>query len=296
VADPLTIVVRFGLYLVLGLLFGLPAFALMSLGGEMRVLRLGRIVPVLALIAAALSLAQIVMLAASMSGRDLASVDKVTLDAVLAAGSLGVAWKTRMIALGLCLVAGLGRTRWQLLALTIASAIALGSLTWAGHGTMGDDAAGWLHLIADLLHLVAAGLWLGALAGMVMLVALPADLVLCARALTGFARTGTAIVATLLITGAINLWVLVGPAGIGGLPGTPYGRLLIVKLMLFGAMLGLAAANRFRFAPALDRLEVEQSGQTICHLRISLAIETGCIIAILLLVGWLGLLPPTGDA
>lgn len=296
-ADPLTIAVRSGLYLALGLLFGLPAFALMLLRGDARALRLRWIIPALALVAALLSFAQIGLLAASMSGSDLASVDEATVDAVLSAGSLGLAWKTRMIALGLCLIAGLAR--WPRLALVVGSgagAVALGSLAWTGHGTMGDDAAGWVHLVADLLHLGVAGLWLGALAGLAMLIAQPADLALSARALIGFGRTGTVIVATLVITGAVNVWVLIGRAGIAGLPGTFYGRLLIAKFILFAAMLGLAAANRFRLAPALARSAAGESGPPIRHLRISLAIETGCIVAILLLVGWLGTLPPTGDA
>jgi putative copper resistance protein D len=299
VADPLTIAVRFGLYLILGLLFGLPAFAVMSLRDDPRALRLGWFVPVLASAAALLSIAQILLLAASMSGSDLASIDRAMVDAVLAAGSLGVAWKVRMIALGLSLIAGLGHRRWPKLALAVGSgagAVALGSLVWTGHGTMGDEAAGWFHLAADLFHLGAAGLWLGALAGLMMLVARPADLALCARALTGFARTGTMIVATLVFTGFVNVWTLIGPSAIGGLLATFYGWLLAGKIMLFTAMLGLAAANRFWLTPALARSRAGESGLAVHHLRISLAIETGCIIAILLLVGWLGTLPPTGDA
>ncbi|WP_404711348.1 copper homeostasis membrane protein CopD [Sphingomonas sp. MMS24-J13] len=298
-ADPLAIAVRLGLFLVLGLLFGLPAFVLMLLRDDPRALRLGSIVPLLALVAALLSLAQVVLLAASMSGSDLASVDKTMVDAVLTAGSLGVAWKARMIALALGLVAGLGYPRrpGPALALgSLAGAIALGSLAWTGHGTMGDDAAGWLHLGADLLHLGAAGLWLGALVGLVILVAHPTQPALCARALSGFAHIGTAIVVTLAITGLVNVWILVGPSAIGGLVTTVYGWLLAGKISLFAAMLGLAAANRFRLGPALTRSPAGESGPAIRNLRISLAIETGCILAILLLVAWLGTLPPTGDA
>jgi putative copper resistance protein D len=306
-ADPFGIAVRFGLYLGLGLLFGLPAFALQALpkepGSERSALRLDFVVPALALVAGLLSIAQIILLAASMSGSDLSSVDKATVDAVLSAGSLGVAWKVRMAALLVSLLAALFYRRAGMAALTTgvgASGVALASLAWVGHGTMGDDAAGWFHLGADLVHFLAAGLWLGALVGLTSLVFKPirsaAHLALCARALSGFARTGTVIVIALLVTGIVNIWTLIGPSAIGTLPATPYGRLLMGKLALFVAMLGLAAANRFRMAPGLARSLDGDAGAAIRHLRISLAIETGCIVAILMLVAWLGMLPPTGDS
>ena len=49
---------------------------------------------------------------------------------------------------------------------------------------------------------------------------------------------GTVIVGSLLITGALNYWLIVGPT-VTGLFSTPYGQLLIAKLVLFGMMLAL---------------------------------------------------------
>jgi putative copper resistance protein D len=58
-------------------------------------------------------------------------------------------------------------------------------------------------------------------------------------------------------------------------------------------MLGLAAANRFRLTPALERvIGTGDTKSAIGALRKSLAIETGAAIAILALVGWLGTLEP----
>jgi putative copper resistance protein D len=59
-------------------------------------------------------------------------------------------------------------------------------------------------------------------------------------------------VGTLIVTGFVNAWILVGswPA----LTATNYGRLLIVKLALFAAMLGFAAVNRFVLTPVLAHM------------------------------------------
>jgi hypothetical protein len=53
----------------------------------------------------------------------------------------------------------------------------------------------------------------------------------------------------LLLTGAINTLLLVG--SVSALLGTPYGRLLAFKIMLFAAMV-VASINRFRLAPRIS--------------------------------------------
>ena len=55
------------------------------------------------------------------------------------------------------------------------------------------------------------------------------------------------MVATILITGLINTWNLVG--SVEALLDTAYGRLLLVKIALFLAMVSVAAVNRFRLSP-----------------------------------------------
>jgi putative copper resistance protein D len=63
-----------------------------------------------------------------------------------------------------------------------------------------------------------------------------------------------------------------------------------VKLLLFAAMLGLAALNRFHLTPALA-LAGDQP-PSFATLRLSLTIEAGAATAILALVAWLGTLEP----
>ena len=62
---------------------------------------------------------------------------------------------------------------------------------------------------------------------------------------------GYAAVALLSATGAINTPLLVG--NVDSPAGTPYGRLLSLKILLFSVMVVLALINRFRLLPRLRR-------------------------------------------
>src|SRR2546423_76619 len=69
--------------------------------------------------------------------------------------------------------------------------------------------------------------------------------------LAAFSRVGVAVVLTVLATGLVNSWFLGGLPGMGGLLTTRYGLALTIKIGLFGAMLILAAQNRYRHTPRL---------------------------------------------
>jgi putative copper resistance protein D len=98
------------------------------------------------------------------------------------------------------------------------------------------------------------------------------------------------MLATLVISGAINAIMIVGLAQLPLLIGSLYGWLLGAKLALFALMLALAAANRWRLTPAL---EGRAPARALTHLRLSLVVETSAAIAIIGLVAWLGTLDPT---
>ena len=99
-----------------------------------------------------------------------------------------------------------------------------------------------------------------------------------------FSNLGIFAVGTLLVTGVINTWNLVG--SVGAFFSTGYGRLLMVKVALFLMMIGIATVNRLQLSP---RLEVD--GTTRKLERNSL-IEAGLGVIVLLIVGALGTLPP----
>ena len=77
-------------------------------------------------------------------------------------------------------------------------AVALASFAWSGHGADGEGAAGLFKLAADVLHLLAAGVWLGALAALLLLVlsvrrAQAAALQALYGALEGFSGVGSLV-------------------------------------------------------------------------------------------------------
>jgi putative copper export protein/mono/diheme cytochrome c family protein len=129
-----------------------------------------------------------------------------------------------------------------------------------GHGAATD-----LWTTAALsLHVLAAGLWLGALAPLLAVSRmLPAQAPLLARR---FTPLGLACVTVLAATSILQTQVLVG--GMPGLLGTTYGQLAIAKIALFSGLLLLAAANRFLFVPT-----AATSGSTRT-LALSIAAET----------------------
>ena len=95
--------------------------------------------------------------------------------------------------------------------------VALGTLAWPGPAAVTEGTAGTIHRLADGLHLLAAGAWLGALAVLVTLLFAHIEderSVAAARsALAGFAVAGSIIVASIVTTGLINVWMIVGVEG-----------------------------------------------------------------------------------
>jgi len=284
--EALAISVRFLLYLDLMALFGLGAFGLYSLRPDERVS--GTVLPFRALfrltagLGLGLSLLGLAVLVASLGGTGLLALDRDVLGAVLFGMSGGTAWLVRGAALALVLLLGRGALPF--------GGVALVSLAWGGHGAAGS----WLQLGADIAHLLAAGIWIGALIAMVWLawrLREQADLWRLHRVLRGFSGTGAAVVGVLIVTGTVNL---IGVTG-GALPGALYGMLMLAKVALFGLMLGLAATNRWRLVPGFERAMAEgDSGRALGRLRASLAVEAGIGASILLIVGWVGTLDPSG--
>lgn len=235
-----------------------------------------------------------------MAGSIAEGLKPESLQAVIAGMDLGKAGVVRVLAavLALVLVLGLrqGRLSWGLTALL--GALATASFAWSGHAAVSEGAGKAVHLAADVAHGWAAAVWVGALAAFFLLLqpraAVARSAAVLHGALHGFAGVGTVLVAVLIATGLINSWFLVGPDRIEGLVTTSYGRLLSLKILLFVAMLGLAAVNRFRLTPRLGRVLAIPDGQAtpLAALRRSVAVETTMGIAVLALVAWFGTLAP----
>lgn len=295
----LVIAIRFALYANLMVLFGWPLFALYGTPGGTD----GpspRCLALLAMAAAGLSIASIVAMTASMSGVTIVDVDRDSIAAMVFETPMGLAWQARMAALAVLLALTLTCGRPARTGRAILAAVALASLAWTGHGAAGEAAIGWFQLAADIVHLLAAGAWVGALVALGSMLIRDAsrltsvDFVMTHRALAGFSNAGGVIVALLIITGLANSWILVGPRGVAVLLSSEYGRLLAIKLALFVAMLGLAAMNRFRLTPALAQT-IDAGAMpyaALSALRRSIAAEIALVVAVLAVVAWLGTLAP----
>jgi putative copper resistance protein D len=303
VSDWPLVAIRLVLYADLGLLFGIPLFGLYGLTGKARRDEMPVAIPCAALAAGGLLLGALgfAMVAASMSGTTVAGLDPAIVRMLLTETSLGWAFLARSAALALAFLISLrGRPGSVpgLVLLASSGAIADSSLAWSGHGAASESAAGLIHLGGDIVHLLAASAWIGALAVLLLLVTARRTCSIerintAHAALAGFSVAGSVIVGLVVASGLINGAFLVGAGNVTTLSHSLYGRLLIAKLLLFGGMLGCAALNRYRLTPRLaDAIGRRAPGEAIKALRHSIAFETTLAIAVLGLVSWLGTLEP----
>lgn len=292
----LGIVMRWALVADLMMLFGVPLFALYTPAGVDRAVLRSTVIAT-AVLGLLLSIAGIVVVAANMSDVAPGEVDRATLAMLVTATAVGWAFMVRLAALAAALALGVQNRGSQVVGMAIAlcAAVALGSLAWSGHGVMNDGRTGIVHLVADIVHLLAAGVWVGALAALLWrLINTVRDRAgLAHRALAGFATVGSISVALVVLTGAINSWLLIGPRNLPSLGTSLYGQLLLAKLALVAGMISLAAVNRFRLTPALAAARTPgDSHHALQRLRLSLTLEAFAALAVLGLVAWIGTLEP----
>ena len=241
-----------------------------------------------------------VLVAQSISDQPLASVvsDGGILRAVLLDTEFGRNWLLRLLLIAL--LAGLlaadlrekqkSRSFLKLAIVLVAAGLA-GTLAWAGHGIGGAGPAGGIHLAADFLHLIAAAAWVGGLLPLAIMLAAAGGSVRVAHvASLRFSAYGIVAVGTLILTGAINTWYLVG--SIRALTETDYGHLLLVKIALFLVMLTVATINRLWLTPALAVGAGEPARHALRQLRRNVVVEIAVGALILAVVAVLGVTPP----
>lgn len=281
-------------------LLGAPLFLLYSFrNADSPNLAWARPALIVAALAVALgSLAALVAQTAVMAGSMSEAVKPASLSFMVTGTALGMAMVVRAVIaiLGLVAIVALkpGRTLWGL---TVATGlIAAASFAWTGHGAATEGTGGIVHLVADIIHSVAAALWLGALAALTIQLlrrAAPDNLAIH-RVLHSFAGLGTLAVALLVLTGLVNSWFLVGPARVADLGASLYGQLLIAKLVLFVLMLAFAASNRVRLTPALGSALAggEDPRQALQRLRRSVVAEMLVGAVLLAVVAVMGTIAP----
>ena len=305
--DAATIACRFVHYLSTMILFGIALFPLcVSRGGgsgeaSWAAARLWAALAVAALLAMASGIALLVCVAAVMAG-SWSDLDADALVNVATGTGFGRIWAVRLALAAALTALCLHRRRgpWKSTALVVLSAALLGSIAGTGHAQDGAGAIRVVHVAADALHLLAAGAWLGGIVALFVMLTATVRAP-CASAISGaveasirFSGLGYVAVATLVATGLVNSWLLVGSPH--ALASTGYGRLLCVKLALFAAMLLLAASNRFSIVPELLRQATAGGTRApLARLKRHVAGEQLLGAAVIFAVGVLGTMEPAID-
>lgn len=301
------IVIRFALYADLMVLAGMVAFSLYALSSKERTSDLLVLIrPAIGLSLTGLGLSGFGMaaLVAAMTGSSVWGLDGEVLREIISESAVGTAWIVRMAAMIIAVLAAsmLNRrptaARWVLLA---SSSLAIATLVWTGHAGATEGWAGTVHQLSDVIHMLAASVWIGGLAAFSWMLFRPQiaqaeeQLSVAHRALDRFSQVGTLAVGLIVATGIINGLAIVGIPLFTQSPLTTYDKLLIIKLLLFAAMLALAGLNRWRLTPALGiAIRTGNTASAVIGLRRSLLAEGGAALAILALVAWLGTLDPLG--
>ncbi|WIY24077.1 copper resistance D family protein [Parasedimentitalea psychrophila] len=150
--------------------------------------------------------------------------------------------------------------------------IALWSFTQIGH--IPDQEQTGIRLLL-LLHLLGVSFWVGILAPLRWLARDPEYLAVAANFGDKFGVMASGIVAVLVLAGGLMAWLILGTLSL--IFTTAYGLALVGKVTLVALLLGLAAANKLRFIPAM------QAGnqKAAAHLARSIELEITVITAVL---------------
>lgn len=235
------------------------------------------------LIAAAAVWAVVEFVRLPLAAADAAGVSVLRIDAqttyefavATAAGRAGLVCAAAAVVVGVAAAVG-PRTAAAGVVTAGAAAVGLTGRTLVGH--LSEDAFGG---IAVAIHALAAALWCGALAALVLTVHHRGR---WARVLPRFSRMSLACVIVLVLGGVIGaLAALAAPADLWA---TGYGRLLLAKVVLTVALVALAWRNRTWWLPAarthratadvsLTRSRVELAGMAVALVLAAALAVTG---------------------
>ena len=171
--------------------------------------------------------------------------------------------------------------RWLSLALSGAATVAL---AFVGHASDDGGAEAGVRLSLMALHLMAIGVWLGALPPLSG--ALRERSSETVKLLNRFGRVGGVSLALVLASGLGTLGLIVIDAR--GALGAAYGRMLVVKLTFVFGLLALAVVNRFRLTPLRPR----EPDRPRPALRRTIMLEQAMGVCALASVSLLGQLDP----
>jgi copper transport protein len=150
--------------------------------------------------------------------------------------------------------------------------------TVAGHAL--DPGRSWIEVPIDLLHVLAAAVWIGGLVALALVVpraGVSSEVV--SEAARRFSRLALASVLVLAATGAAR--ALSELSAVSQLWTTSYGRAILVKTGLFAVLIGFGAVSRSRV-----------SSSSLARLRAPATVELGLVLGVVTAVAWLTSLRP----
>lgn len=184
----------------------------------------------------------------------------------------GTALLLRVLGLGALLVGTVLGGRWLWVAL-LGGVVAIWSFSEIGH--VASENRLWFEAVL-FLHLIVAAFWIGVLLPLQRLSG-PGN-TMNGAAILGhrFGQAASVAVPLLLLAGVVMTWRLVG--SVPALIGSAYGLTLLTKIAVVTALLALAAINKTRLVPALQRGDAKAGAR----LARSITVEWICIGLILL--------------
>jgi putative copper resistance protein D len=231
------------------------------------------------------------------SGIELGAVGEV-----LSVTQFGHLWLFRSL-LGLAIAGGLlrntlrqtSRVRSDLLCIALAI-VNLGSLSWAGHAGAATGSFASLHLLTDLVHLLASAVWPGSLLplGVWFLVNArgqengPISYAVVSR----FSAISLGAVLVLAVSGLVNGLFMI--RRLSDLYATTYGQILIGKIILFLIMISLGALNRRLLGTQRQGKSQRIEQRNLVQLFRNVWVESALAFVVFGLAGALGTIEPPG--
>lgn len=163
------------------------------------------------------------------------------------------------------------------------------SLSFSGHAAVEEGLLGLLHKANHSLHLVAAGLWLGGLAPVLLLLQAMADDTKRSEALKGlmrFSTIGHVAVAVTLLSGLLNSWLIISATRFD--LNLAYQRLLVLKIAAVATMVAIALVNRYVFVPRMHL----SPRQAVRNMQIGSCVEIALGLIAVALVAAFGTMAP----
>lgn len=153
------------------------------------------------------------------------------------------------------------------IALLLGALAAIGSFLVTGHAA--TAAPVWLMATMVGLHLTATAFWFGALYPLYQSAKLESAHA-CGALMLRFSKLAVMAVGAVVLSGLVISWTQV--QSVSNLLGNDYGEGLLRKLILFVAVLGIAAWNKLALTPALERGDDEAKHRIRTTIRVESAL------------------------